>query len=51
MQTSGAVRRENAKVYPQASLRAKRSNPILPLRGEMDCFALLAMTVERLFEI
>ena len=45
MQTSGAMRRENAKLYPP-SLRGanatKQSMPP-PSRG-MDCFAPLAMT-------
>src|SRR6267154_1613541 len=27
----------------------RRSNPFLPLRGEMDCFASLAMTSKRTF--
>src|SRR5882757_544610 len=43
LQTSGALRREIAKVYPP-SLRAKRSNPCLLPCGAMDCFASLAMT-------
>src|SRR5256885_17105460 len=45
MQTSGAMRREIAKLYPP-SLRAQRSNPSRHIKEErMDCFASLAMTV------
>ena len=55
-QTSGAMRREIAKVYPP-SLRANGSRECAPddrlreaihssLRGAMDCFAALAMTAD-----
>src|SRR3954470_11186431 len=43
--TSGALRRENAKVCPpslRGALATKQS--IYPLRRAMDCFAALAMT-------
>ena len=41
--------RENAEAFRSisalsASLRAKRSNPLKSIRGEIDCFASLAMT-------
>jgi hypothetical protein len=57
LKTSGVSRRENAKLYlaviaydkreafAQGSEATKQS--ILPLRGEMDCFASLAMTEVR----
>src|SRR6266567_3782472 len=44
--TSGVTRREIAKLYPpslRGALATKQS--ILSLRGDMDCFASLAMTV------
>src|SRR6267142_5964988 len=46
LQTSGASCRENAKLY-QPSLRGALATKqsILSSRGEMDCFASLAMTV------
>jgi hypothetical protein len=44
LQTSGAMRREIAKLYPR---HCERSEAIHRHRvyGKMDCFALLAMTV------
>jgi len=43
MQTSGAMRRENAKVYPRHCERSEAIHAHLA-RGKMDCFASLAMT-------
>jgi hypothetical protein len=47
LHNSGASRRGIADVHLQPSSPAKAGDPaILPLRGEMDCFASLAMTVD-----
>src|SRR4051812_23326723 len=46
LQTSGAMRRENGKLYPpslRGALATKQST--YPLCRAMDCFAALAMTV------
>jgi len=47
MQSSGGSRREMADLHldQATSLRAQRSNPSSRVKGEMDCFAALAMTV------
>jgi len=43
---SGASRGEDAKSYPEFHVIASAAKQsILPLRGEMDCFAPLAMTI------
>jgi hypothetical protein len=43
MQTSGAMRRENAKLYPLVIASAAKQS-IVTSPTEMDCFAALAMT-------
>jgi hypothetical protein len=46
-QSSGASRRENAEVCLCVIARSEATKQsILPLRGEMDCFASLAMTAQ-----
>jgi hypothetical protein len=45
MQTSGAMRREKAKLYPRHCERSEAIHCHL-MHGKMDCFAALAMTVE-----
>jgi hypothetical protein len=46
MQNSDALRRENADLCPDVIARSVATKQsILSLRGEMDCFDSLAMTV------